>query len=215
MGDVVTIRHFNPESDAKQVHDIWINGLEQTVESKNWLLRPFWKLLFYLMARNAVRSNGDVGPSGQNLFKHWCQDNQNRCLLVAEKDVTRKDETPNAIVGCIAIIRGTNCKVNAIVNREDVTFSVWKMSVAGDFRRQGVGRKLIMAGEKWAVENGCKTMKMVTANPVASRFYQNQGYKTIHPSFFFGWLGSWYEKQICPLGTVHVHKRNVSELSMK
>ena len=196
MGDVVTIRHFNPESDAKQVHDIWINGLEQTVKSKNLLLRPIWKLLFYLMAHNAVRSNGDVGPSGQNLFKHWCQDNRNRCLLVAEKDVIKKDERPNVIVGCIAIIRGTDCKINAIVDQEDITFSVWKMSVAEDFRRQGVGRKLIEAAEKWAAEKGCKKMKMVTANPVASKFYQKQGYKSIHPNFCFGWLGSWYEKQI-------------------
>merc|ERR1712038_409243 len=175
MGDVVTIRHFNHESNAKQVHDIWIKGLEQTVKSKNLLLRPFWKLLFYLMARNAVRSNGDVGPSGQNLFKHWCQDNQNRCLLVAEKDVTKKDERPNVIVGCIAIIRGTDCKMNAIVNQEDITFSVWKMSVAEEFRRQGVGRKLVEDAEKWAAENGCKKMKMVTANPIASRFYQKLG----------------------------------------
>ena len=197
MIDMVNIRHFQPESDAKQVHDLWINGLEQTIKSKSWVFRPIWKIFFHIMACNAVASNGDVGPNGQNLFSHWCEDKENRCLLVGEKKCLGTNAEECKIVGCIAVIRGTDSRVEAKFTEEQSTFfSVWKMSVAEECRRHGIGSKLLEAGEKWAADNGCKKMKIVTANPIASQFYQNQGYKPIDSNILFAWLGGWHEKEI-------------------
>ena len=196
MAEEVVIRHFCAESDAKAVHDIWINGLEQTVQSKWFLFRPIWRLFFHIMARYATKTNGDVGPNGQNLFNYWCVDNHNRCLLVGEKNCFGKGEKNGNIVGCIAVIRGTDSKMNLLVNPDETIFSVWKMSVADECRRQGIGRKLLDAGENWATSNGCKKIKMITANPIASKFYQKQGYKPVHSNILFSWLGCWYDKDI-------------------
>merc|ERR1711963_742471 len=143
MANESVIRHFCPKTDAKQVHDIWINGLEQTVQAKWWLFRPIWKFFFHTMARNATKSNGDVGPNGQNLFSYWCEDNKNKCLLVCENHGLGEDLENGNIVGCIAVIRGTNSRNNAIVNKEDTVFSIWKMSVMDKHRRRGIGRKLL------------------------------------------------------------------------
>ena len=196
MADEVVIRHFCAESDAKAVHDIWMNGLEQTVQSKWFLFRPIWRLFFHIMARNAIKANGDVGPNGQNLFDHWCEDSNNRCLLVGEQNCLGKDEKKYNIVGCIVVIRGTDTRNNPMVNKEETTFSVWKMSVADEYRRQGIGRRLLDDAENWAKNNGCKKMKMITANPIASKFYQKQGYKPVHSNILFSWLGCWYDKDI-------------------
>ena len=148
--------------------------------------------------RTKARNNslGDVGTNGQNLFNHWCADKGNRCLLVAQRKCFDANLEESGIVGCIAVIRGTDSKVEANTSEEKSTFSVWKMSVAEECRRQGIGRKLLEAGEKWAADNGCKKMKIVTANPIASQFYMSQDYKPINSNILFGWLGGWYEKEI-------------------
>ena len=196
MAGEVVIRHFCAESDAKAVHDIWINGLEQTVQSKWFLFRPIWRLFFHIMALNAIKANGDVGPNGQNLLSYWCADSNNRCLLVGEQNYSGTEEKKRNIVGCIAVIRGTDTRSNAVVNNKETTFSVWKMSVADEYRRHGIGRILLDTGEDWARNNGCKKMKMVTANPIASKFYQKQGYKPVHSNILLSWLGCWYDKDI-------------------
>ena len=188
MTEAVRVRHFKPESDAHAVHDIWIDGLRQTSDEKWWLYRPFWRFMFYMYARKAVQENGDVGPEGENIFRHWCEDKDNRCMLVAEKE----ESGNNMILGCMAVIRGKNPALGVEVTNEETTFSVWKMSVAEESRGRGVGRKLLEAGERWAKENGCVKMVMVTANPVASRFYMKNGYEPSEPTKH----ASWYEKKI-------------------
>ena len=192
----VNIRHFCLESDANEVSNIWVSGLDQTVKSKWWPTRPIWKLFFDRMAENAVGPNGDVGPNGQNLSKHWCADAGNRCMLVAEMILNGEKTGNSRIVGCIAVVRGTTCNINIEVEDAETTFSVWKMSVTEECRRQGIGAKLLKAGEKWAKDNGCRKMRMITANPIASNFYQNQGYGLLGANVFGICLGGWHEKEL-------------------
>ena len=193
----IHIRHFQSDTDAMAVCKIWVNGLEQTVNAKWWPTQPLWRFLFARMAKKAIKDNGDVGPDGKNLFTHWCEDKDNRCLLVAEKNSIASDVvTQSEVVGCIAVVRGTSNEVTAKVSSNEETFSVWKMSVADEFRRSGIGGKLLKAGEEWAVEHGCQQLRMITANPVASRFYQSHGYQLISSNRLSQYFGGWHEKQM-------------------
>ena len=192
----VNICHFNPESDAKEVANIWVSGLEQTVATKSRLTQPIWKMFFDHMAEKAVGPDGDVGPNGQNLSRHWCEDAKNRSMLVARMMVDDRNAPRSRIVGCIAVIRGTRCGANTEVESTESTFSVWKMSVTEEFRRKGIGAKLLEAGEMWAKNNGCTKMRMITANPIASRFYQNQGYKLLASRLWGTLFGAWHEKDL-------------------
>ena len=192
----VNIRHFCSETDKNEVSNIWVSGLDQTVNSKWWPTRPIWKFFFNRMAEYAVEESGDVGPNGQNLSNHWCDDTGNRCMLVAEMTLECENTLNSRIVGCIAVVRGTNSNNNIKVENTETTFSVWKMSVSEEYRRMGIGKKLLDAGEKWAKNNGCKNMRMITANPIASTFYQNQGYELLPTNMFGIWLGGWHEKEL-------------------
>ena len=193
----VHIRHFQSDTDASQVCQIWINGLEQTVDSKWWPTQPLWRLLFNHMAKQAIQENGDIGPNGKNVSTYWCEDIENRYMLVAEKNViVGENFGRGTVVGCIAVVRGINSGISLNVDSTEEIFSVWKMSVAEESRRNGIGARLLTAGEEWAVAHGCKRMRMITANPVASRFYQSNGYKPMCTNRLAGWFGGWHEKQM-------------------
>ena len=194
--DDVSIRPFCPDSDAIEVCNIWVKGLEQTVRSKWWPLQPLWRLFFNIMAEQAVKSNGDVGPNGENLYIHWCKDSNDRTMLVAEKRQNEEDEKVTKLVGCIAIVRGTNPNGNITADKDETTFSVWKMSVSEDHRRAGIGSKLLEEGENWARCHGCIKMRMITANPIASVFYQKHGYEIRSANLFGTLFGAWHEKDL-------------------
>ncbi len=113
-----------------------------------------------------------------------------------EKSIVGETSGPGKVFGCIAVVRGTNSGVTLNVDSEEETFSVWKMSVSAECRRNGIGARLLKAGEEWAVTHGCKRMRMITANPVASRFYQCHGYNLVCTNRLAGWFGGWHEKQM-------------------
>ena len=48
--------------------------------------------------------------------------------------------------------------------------------VADDFRKQGVGSKMLVAAEAEAAQRGCENAWIDTFNPNALRLYQRQGY---------------------------------------
>ena len=59
-------------------------------------------------------------------------------MLVAKKDVFAGEPSiPGKMVGCIAVVRGTNSGVIFTEDSTEETFSVWKMSVAAEDRRNG------------------------------------------------------------------------------
>lgn len=56
--------------------------------------------------------------------------------------------------------------------------NVMGIAVAGEFRRQGVGKALLTAGEAWARETGAVAVRLVSgdARKDAHAFYQSLGY---------------------------------------
>ena len=144
------------------------------------------------MAKQAIQDNGDVGPNGKNLFKYWCEYKEKRFMLVAEKDVFAGDPSfPSKVV-----VRGTNSGVIFAADSTEETFPVWKMSVAAESRRIGTGARLLQEEEEWVVAHGRKRMRMNTANPIGSRFYQYHGCELMCVNRLAGWFGGWHEKQM-------------------
>ena len=188
----VNIRQLNPESDAKAVTELWVDGLQQTVKAKWWPTRPYWRYCFKKYAEKSTLPTGDMGPNGQNLAAFWCTQLTNRCMLVSE--VTRSGEDPQ-VVGCCGVVRGTSCNETSGIKEDETTFSIWKMSVMEEWRGKRIGAKLLKAAEDWARDNGCRKMRMITANPIASKFYQKQGY-ALDSGVFGVWLGAWHEKEL-------------------
>jgi len=199
---VVRIRKFVPSTDAEALTKIWVKGLDQTSNAKFWITRQWWKDVFDKYAAKAISEDGDMGPNGANLEKQWCLDEKNRCMLVAE---IVSPEYPSKLVGCCGIIRGADSNPKDI-NENETTFSIWKMSVDESCQGKGVGGKLMKEVEKWAKENGCIKLRMITTNPIASRFYQKHGYEWTEWTYFEWFLfqymggyikgGKWHEKEL-------------------
>ena len=198
----VKIRKFDPDTDSKQLTQIWLKGLSQTVNSKWWFTREWWKECFAQYAAKAMSRTGDMGPEGENLSRNWCGDENNRCMLVAE--YASGSRLP-VLIGCCGVIRGTDPNATD-VDENETTFSIWKMSVDEYYSRSGVGRKLMNMAEIWAKKCGCVKLRMITANPIASIFYQRRGYEWTEWTwlewlafkFLGGYLptGKWHEKEL-------------------
>ena len=196
----VRIRSFNPDIDAKPLTKVWVKGLEQTSNAKYWLVRKWWEETFAQYAVKATSPDGDMGPGGSNLERNWCGDEKNRCMLVA---VIALDNKSSVLVGCCGIIRGTESSPKEIKTNE-TNFSIWKMSVDGDFQGKGIGGKLLKAAEDWAKTNGCVNLRMITTNPIASCFYQRHGYGWVEWTWMewiafrylggYIYMGKWHEK---------------------
>ena len=79
-------------------------------------------------------------------------------------------------------------------NADTKTCSIWKFSVDADYRRLGVGHKLMQRCEEWCRERGMDKIQLVTGNPIAGEFYiQKCGFRKM------GWgecIGPWYEKKL-------------------
>ena len=200
----VKIRKFNPNTDAKSLTEVWVKGLDQTSNAKWWFQRQWWKDMFVRYAAKATSEDGDMGPEGANLAKHWCTDEGNRCMLIAEL-VSKEETNPPLLVGCCGIVRGTSLSAEDI-DKTETRFSIWKMSVDEKIQGKGVGGKLMKAAEVWAKDNGCLKLRMITANPVASYFYQKHGYEWTEWTWMewiaFRYLGGhmptgkWHEKEL-------------------
>ena len=181
---------------------IWVKGLDQTSNAKWLITRNWWKDVFEKYAAKATSEDGDMGPNGSNLEKQWCLDKNNRCMLVAE---LVSSESPSKLVGCCGIIRGTDSNPK-VINDQETTFSIWKMSVDERCQGRGVGGKLMREAEKWAKEKGSLKLRMITTNPIASKFYQKHGYEWTDWTYFEWFLfqfmsgymrgGKWHEKDL-------------------
>jgi GNAT superfamily N-acetyltransferase len=57
--------------------------------------------------------------------------------------------------------------------------SIWGLVVASEARGRGVGRRLMEAAERWAVDRGCTEMRLTSAihRVEAHTFYERLGYR--------------------------------------
>ena len=167
----ITIRPIIKEDQAEAA-EIWRCGLQQTVDAcasklylPLWVVQPVLGRLFDRLAENAMSSQGDVGPNGSNLCQHWKGDD--RCMFVA---CLKGQNKSNKIVGLVGAKLGMK-ECDKATTEEQHMASVWRLSVSDSFRRKGIAEKLMLRAEEWAREKQCDTMTLITANPIASRFY--------------------------------------------
>lgn len=70
---------------------------------------------------------------------------------------------------------------------DDPYIRVLALVVHKDYRRQGVGKELMLTAEEWAKENNCYAVTLNSGNReeriAAHRFYQNLGYETRSTGF--------------------------------
>lgn len=99
--------------------------------------------------------------------------------LVGAK-LTRLDPDREAVF--VAVING-NMAGFVHVERYDTLYfdtmaNILGLAVSADHQHRGIGRALITAAEKWAAENGIKTMRLNSgaSRNAAHEFYQLLGY---------------------------------------
>eukprot|EP00747_Dinoflagellata_sp_TGD_P047152 gnl/TRDRNA2_/TRDRNA2_144841_c0_seq1.p1 gnl/TRDRNA2_/TRDRNA2_144841_c0~~gnl/TRDRNA2_/TRDRNA2_144841_c0_seq1.p1 ORF type:complete len:184 (+),score=31.74 gnl/TRDRNA2_/TRDRNA2_144841_c0_seq1:45-596(+) len=181
MADNFVVLPFK-EADGPAVAEIWISGLQQTLDESNGLMKLLFRQTMPTLVSKATGPEGDIGPDGANLLSHWSGDD--RCLFVA----TSSDK----VVGCCGVKRGY--REGEVADTSEACSSVWRVSVAEEMRRCGVGTALMKAAEDWAREAGSHTMYLITGNPVASKFYcERMGYRRL------SWteaLGPWHMKTL-------------------
>ena len=191
----VEIRKFNPQTDAKRLTEIWVEGLSQTVDAQWWWKREHWHKLFTEFGKQETSVEGNMGPDGANLEKFWCHDEENVQMLIAE--LTFQDpNTKPLLVGSIGIKRGYGRYDSSEYSKDknETIFSITKMSVDVNYRRYSIGGKLLSAAEEWARQAGAKKLRAGTMNPIASRFYLKHGYEWLDWSWWdwivFKYVGS-------------------------
>merc|ERR1719198_68357 len=111
------------------------------------------------LAQSACSEDGDMGPEGKNLAKHW-HDHADRRMLVAVPDPCATENDKPAIIACCGVKRGVSEKDEAPVT--ETSFSIWRMSVSAQYRQKGVGRAIMQAAEEWAAAQGGAQMHLVT-----------------------------------------------------
>ena len=191
----IRVRPMIP-NDAPHICQIWCDGLDQTTEACKWNISKY--LVSHMMDKlkeHATSAEGDVGPDGSNLVKHW-MDKSDRLMLVAECNgyaTSTISTTKQQIVGCCGVKVGTS---ESDEGPESDIGSVWRVSVDKAARNKGVGKALMTRAESWIADKSCTKMQLVTGNRIAANFYKSIGYKKINWILDALDIPGWFEKTI-------------------
>lgn len=165
--------------DAAAVAQIWRDGLQQTAAASPWWIRTKMADGMQKYGESALKEDGDVGPDGNNLMPKWNDppaDATRRMFVAVLDDNNGRNNENERVVGAVGVRKGYEEKEEH--DPDCKLASIWRMSVDSSARRQGIGLALMEKAEDWARENKCTRMKLVTANPVAGRFYvEKAGYE--------------------------------------
>jgi len=180
-------------SDASHICQLWCDGLDQTSEACQWNISKYLvSKMMMKLKEHATSNEGDVGPDGSNLVKHW-MDKSDRVMLVAECTQDDNDGDTTQIVGCCGVKIGTS---ESDVSPESDVGSVWRVSVDKSARIKGVGKALMNKAESWISEKRCTKMQLVTGNRIAANFYKSIGYQKINWILDVLDMPGWFEKSI-------------------
>jgi len=186
----VRIRPIQP-ADAARAGQIWVDGLQQTIEACPVEKREAMQAHFQKAAEEECAEGGNVGINGKGLIDFWCDETKDCRMFVA----VRGDQ--DEVLGLVGVKRGMDYREFPTDScTEDYSlFSIWKLSVASSGRRLGIGLKLMNAAEMWAREqDASKKIRLYTANPVAASFYTSEklGYTETKKTDHYGI----YEKEL-------------------
>lgn len=82
------------------------------------------------------------------------------------------------VAGCVAVTNehtlGKEARAGVPALRGEA--SVWRLSVDPEYRKLGLGKRLMHTAETWARDHGCHHISLVTGNPASKKFYQRLGY---------------------------------------
>lgn len=151
-------------ADIADVQRVWTAGLSQTYERFQGEQRQQWKDAFDKEAATAVR--GDLADP----VAYWVRRGLGAFFVALDR--------AGSVVGCVGVKAGETL----VWVSEDTscnTASVWRLSVDASVRRQGLATLLMKAVEAWAAANGFQRVRMMTANCIASTFYEGLGYAVI------------------------------------
>lgn len=188
-------------NDAPHICRIWCDGLEQTTEACQWRITKY--LVSHMMNKlqeHATSNDGDVGPDGSNLVKHW-MNKSDRLMLVAECTYNNDGDDGDTsdtieqkrIVGCCGVKIGTS---ESDLGPETDVGSVWRVSVDKSARSRGVGKALMTEAEQWISHKSCTKMQLVTGNRIAANFYKTIGYQKINWILDALDMPGWFEKRL-------------------
>lgn len=198
----VTVRPMTAR-DAAAVAQIWKDGLQQTADASPWWIRSKMADGMQKYGESALKEDGDVGPDGGNLIPKWNDPpaKLTRRMFVAVLDDNNENKKDERVVGAVGVRKGYEEKEEH--DPDCKLASIWRMSVDASVRRQGVGTALMGAAEDWARENKCTRMKLVTANPVAGKFYVDKAGYERQPKETSSWWWWWWQHIPQPWRSVH------------
>ncbi|OQX96938.1 MAG: hypothetical protein B6I24_10435 [Bacteroidetes bacterium 4572_128] len=111
----------------------------------------------------------------EELYKNWIINSVNKSIA---KDVLVYNYK-NKIIAMVTLGEKNNIADIGII------------AVNENFRGKGIGKKLILSAENWAIENNFKKLQVVTQkdNINACKFYENSGYKISKTEYIYHfWL---------------------------
>lgn len=98
----------------------------------------------------------------------------------AEHCVYVADDPAAGVIGWIHVLSARHLQANP-------SAQIGGLVVDAEFRGRGVGRALMQAAERWALEQGLSQVQLRsrTARTDAHRFYQELGYEIVKTSYMF------------------------------
>jgi ribosomal protein S18 acetylase RimI-like enzyme len=186
--DTIVVRQIESR-DASQAAKVWVDGLQQTIDSAPPEKRDKYAKYFKASVEKECSEGERVGPNGKGLLSFYNNRNQDCCMFVAVRN--------DVVLGLVGVKRGMHYSEfpNDEESEDYSLFSIWKLSVASSGRRLGIGEKLMNAAEEWVKhQEGSKKIRLYTGNPVAAKFYTSDklGFTEIEKTDHYGI----YEKEI-------------------
>jgi len=192
------------EGDVSACENIWRKGFHEMHKSayRKILVSPgllvfagFWAYLGYVSMRQGNRLFGFtlsflgsmfyIPVLGPAIFSHlfwfairWQKFGGKQAGGMKYWVAELEGDSGKKIVGCVCVkeVHTLKKESNKRYPQPLGEASAWRLSVAPEARKLGVGRLLMTQAEAYAKERGFKYMSLITGNEESRKFYQRLGY---------------------------------------
>jgi ribosomal protein S18 acetylase RimI-like enzyme len=143
----------------------WDACLEDTTTSAIWFLStfPIFPIGYYLRMYFGVHAHirtGGVRAGAVDYTKFIVCEHKSR------------------IIACVGLKAGESIANTPAKGETDVC-SIWRLTVASDYRRYGLGRVLMDQCEEIAKANGFRYVRLLAGNIASIKFYDRLGYRRV------------------------------------